>query len=723
MDDEMVIGQFGEIESASKVHIGRRSNNEDSVGSFREEHESLVPRLGALYVLADGMGGHNKGEVASRLAVQTIATRYYSTAAAGTDPETALQDALTQANEEIHARAEANPDHAGMGTTAVAALVLLDESECIVAHAGDSRAYLVRDGEISQLTKDHSWVQEQVDGGTLTPEEARAHKRRAQLTRALGRRPKVTVDVSRVALLEGDVIVLCSDGLSGPVPDALIAKAVYRYPPEEAALILVNAALRNGGRDNVSVIVIRLPGGEYPAGGTLLSARRTALPVIVGGVILALLIAAAGLLGAGVVRLPGAMPTAVVQAIPEPTPSVTATATPTPWKEATETSIARQNETSVAATLTARPTETPVPTWTFTASPTPSPTDMPTETPTLTPTNTPTATPGPTHTLTSTPTATASPTTTPAAMPSATASPTRVPTRTPSHPLAQMAATLAASPTGTPTKTPAPTMTATGTPTTIPTDTLLPTPTQTEMRIPTATVDRTRVPVLSSATTTLTPDGRQWNGAFVSSDNETQSGSTSEHSTATGQQSGELRTMAPVAAVVETIVFRGQVDAEQDRTPTSTVGATATRTPTLTPTETATPTVTFTPTATVTPTALVLYPAPVLKNPGPGYQSKDGKVEFRWSWSRDLGPDESFEVVMSGYEAGPFNGAAEATRNNSLTIYLDAATHLRSGPNGAYYWTVRVQRELPPEEPIIVSETPEPWSFTIGDSGEGRSTG
>lgn len=233
-----------------------RNLNEDSVRVERPSQSDVAARWGDLYVVADGMGGHESGEVASQIAVETIAHSYYTIK--GTSADGALKKAIEQANIEIFRRAQEEDRH-GMGTTVVAAVRI--DRMLYIAHVGDSRIYLIRDGQIKALTQDHSMVQEQVAAGILTPEEAEKHPYRNVISRAVGTSPSVEVEVSQSSPLElrdGDVVLLCSDGLTEHVKAPTIRQIVANRAAEAAAHALIQAANNGGGSDNISVIVLRV---------------------------------------------------------------------------------------------------------------------------------------------------------------------------------------------------------------------------------------------------------------------------------------------------------------------------------------------------------------------------------------------------------------------------------------------------------------------------------
>lgn len=231
---------------ALETHPGlRRPKNEDALGY------ALTP-WGGVFLVADGMGGHRTGEVAARLAVETILENLK-----GTEPSPkALLQAFERANERIYQEAQ-RPENRGMGTTATC--LVLDLPYALIAHVGDSRAYLLRGGELVLLTEDHSWVAERVRQGLLTAEEAKTHRWRNVITNALGSFPQARVDLLGLKVEPGDVFLLCTDGLSGVLEDRTLKEVLKSFPPEEAAQRLVALANEWGGPDNISVVVVRVP--------------------------------------------------------------------------------------------------------------------------------------------------------------------------------------------------------------------------------------------------------------------------------------------------------------------------------------------------------------------------------------------------------------------------------------------------------------------------------
>jgi serine/threonine protein phosphatase PrpC len=207
-----------------------------------------------LFVLADGMGGAQAGEVASRMAVEVFAQGLPDGPGSY---EERLADLVAEANTRVHALAQSDEAHAGMGTTLTAAYV--GEEDLALAHVGDSRFYVLRDGELQQLTDDHSLVGELVRRGQISAEEAEDHPQRSIITRALGIEGEVVVDHLTWPVRDGDVFLLCSDGLTGMVPDARVAEIIRAAPDlKQAAQALVHAANEAGGRDNITVILFRV---------------------------------------------------------------------------------------------------------------------------------------------------------------------------------------------------------------------------------------------------------------------------------------------------------------------------------------------------------------------------------------------------------------------------------------------------------------------------------
>ena len=217
-----------------------------------------------LFIVADGMGGHAAGEVASEMAVQTIERELQNLKDPhDDDAEDKLADALRKANRTIHDRTITEVDKQGMGTTA--SVLLLWESKYLIGQVGDSRVYLLRDGELQQLTKDHSYVQEQVDAGFLTPEQARYHPYSNVITRCVGASPEVEPDIYEGEVRIGDLFLVASDGLTGMVDDRrLQILLMSRAAPERKVHALIAEANGRGGLDNITAIVVQVAPDEAP---------------------------------------------------------------------------------------------------------------------------------------------------------------------------------------------------------------------------------------------------------------------------------------------------------------------------------------------------------------------------------------------------------------------------------------------------------------------------
>jgi protein phosphatase len=227
-----------------------RAGTATDVGRVRDHNEDgfLVDDTLGLVAVADGMGGHNAGEVASAAALDALRIAFGAGAT--------IDSAVTVANEIVYEQSVADRSLRGMGTTLTAGALGIDGT-LTLGHVGDSRAYLVRDGRIDRVTTDHSLVDELIRAGELTEEEAERHPRRSQITRAIGLEPSVEVDVESVELRDGDRLLLCSDGLTTMVREPEILALVDDEPdPEQAAVRLVEAANAAGGADNITCVII-----------------------------------------------------------------------------------------------------------------------------------------------------------------------------------------------------------------------------------------------------------------------------------------------------------------------------------------------------------------------------------------------------------------------------------------------------------------------------------
>ncbi len=233
----------------------KRSSNEDSMLSVVPDDPRVLLKKGALFVVADGLGGHAKGEVASKLTIEAVRNIYYQEATI--DVMAALEHAVQRANEVIYHQIDVadTTSYGAMGSTCVAAV--LHEHTAYIANVGDSRAYIIHQGQARQITQDHSWVCEQIRRGRLTPDQAHEHEKRNIITRCLGTSQEVEVDTFVETLEEGDALLLCSDGLSNFVSEEELGTMVEQYEPQECVSRLVECANDRGGTDNITVIVAR----------------------------------------------------------------------------------------------------------------------------------------------------------------------------------------------------------------------------------------------------------------------------------------------------------------------------------------------------------------------------------------------------------------------------------------------------------------------------------
>ena len=223
------------------------------VGRQRHTNEDRFYEAAPVFAVADGMGGARSGEVASQIAVDEFAEQ----AAAGGSPEDRLADIARAANRKIYELAQSDESHAGMGTTLTAAMV--GDHEISLGHVGDSRAYRFRDDRLERLTQDHSLVEELMRMGRLSPEDAEVDPRRSIITRALGPEPTVDVETCTYPAKDGDVYLLCSDGLTGMVPEKRVAEILRgRSSLQQAAKTLVDEANAGGGKDNITVVLFKL---------------------------------------------------------------------------------------------------------------------------------------------------------------------------------------------------------------------------------------------------------------------------------------------------------------------------------------------------------------------------------------------------------------------------------------------------------------------------------
>ena len=236
-----------------------RSGNEDSFSVDADTERGL-------FVVADGMGGHAAGEVASEMAVQILQRELIDLRdLEGAPASEQVMNALRRANKAIHDRTIAEVDKQGMGTTA--SVLIVAGHRYLIGQVGDSRVYLLRDGALRQLTKDHSYVQEQVDAGFLTPEQARYHPYSNVITRCVGASPEVEPDVYTGEVRVGDLFLVASDGLTGMVDDRRLQQLLLaRVAPDRLVHLLISEANGRGGLDNITAIVVQVAELDEPRG-------------------------------------------------------------------------------------------------------------------------------------------------------------------------------------------------------------------------------------------------------------------------------------------------------------------------------------------------------------------------------------------------------------------------------------------------------------------------
>jgi len=254
-----------QLSVAAGTDVGRiRAGNEDSLHADADQERGL-------FIVADGMGGHAAGEVASEMAVQIVARNLSDVRdLTSGSAETRMADALKAANRAIYERTIQEAEKHGMGTTT--SCLLIGQGRYLIGHVGDSRVYLLRDGVFRQVTKDHSYVQEQVDAGFLTPEQARYHPYSNVITRCVGANAAVEADVLTGDLQVGDVYLVASDGLTGLVEDPQLKTILEsRQTPGRMVDAMIAEANRRGGLDNITAIVVQvvkvtgIVTGEMPA--------------------------------------------------------------------------------------------------------------------------------------------------------------------------------------------------------------------------------------------------------------------------------------------------------------------------------------------------------------------------------------------------------------------------------------------------------------------------
>ena len=245
------------VKFVARSEIGHaRENNEDKFDFYEPDEEPLLAARGSVYLVCDGMGGHNAGQIASELAAKQFLHAYYHLGGAAQE---AARHAILQAHHYIAEMASKIPSRYGMGTTLTA--LILKQDEGILTHVGDSRCYRLREGVLEQLSRDHTLVARLVEQGILTPEQARYHPQRNVIRQAVGvadPSEPLEPDIETFPLQEGDLYLLCSDGLTDLVDDAEIEAILRDEPPTRAAWRLVDRALANGGRDNITVVLVQI---------------------------------------------------------------------------------------------------------------------------------------------------------------------------------------------------------------------------------------------------------------------------------------------------------------------------------------------------------------------------------------------------------------------------------------------------------------------------------
>ncbi|MDM8527596.1 Stp1/IreP family PP2C-type Ser/Thr phosphatase [Anaerolineales bacterium HSG24] len=365
---------------------GSRRNNEDNFYLDPPATPQQLQDKGRLFIVADGVGGHHAGEVASKIAVELIPQLYYSDL--NTDVSSSLQRAIEATNAQINIEASQLHEAKGMATTLTAAVV--KDMELIVVNVGDSRTYLVTNGQIEQLTNDHTWVNQQVEAGILTPEQARRHPRGNIVTRSLGHKPEVKIDVFPARSIgPGHTLLLCSDGLNAVVEDHEIAQIVTSTSNiQEITHKLIEMTLKQGAPDNVTVIAVSF--GQQAVSTTTTSAitvpiipptdqpqkkQSKAIPIalFIGIVIIIILLGLVGLIGLFMFdgsSSPKETETATTEAIVTATlPVETTVPTETPLPISKESTTDELPATDTEITLEIEVTATSPPEQTISASP------------------------------------------------------------------------------------------------------------------------------------------------------------------------------------------------------------------------------------------------------------------------------------------------------------------------------------------------------------------
>ena len=357
-----------------------REGNEDAIfphsgvdSSIFEPGPRHLAQKGQLLIVADGVGGAKGGREASHWAIRVAVERYYDTS--GPDLGTDLKSAVEIANNSLY-QYNQSTGTGEAGCTMAAAVIYGNTLH--VANVGDSRVYLLRNGQIVQLTRDHTLTQQKIDQGIIRPEQAETDSGRHVLTRSMGAAQTVQVDLfPPLQLASGDVVLVCSDGLTDMLTDAEIIRSIGNNSPKQAVRRLIAAANRSGGVDNISVIIAQVGARPSPVGGGVFDAirqmpRRRKMIWSGGAVLTIAVVCIAASLGWWMYGRQQVTPT------PSPTTTMTSTSTMTPTMQATVT------EQPAETTPSDRVTSTPAPTFTPTNTPLPTPTDTPTPMPTFT---------------------------------------------------------------------------------------------------------------------------------------------------------------------------------------------------------------------------------------------------------------------------------------------------------------------------------------------------
>ena len=243
------------LKVAGKTDLGRvRENNEDKFEFFCPSDDSELASKGSVFIVCDGMGGHEAGQIASELACKTFIDVYRKHPS--TEPEEAARSAVLAANRFVLDVSRAVPSRKGMGCTLSAAILVQDK--LVIAQVGDSRVYRLRDGELTMLTNDHTWIEETVAAGMMPREQAEQSPYRHVITRAIGTEADVKPDIFTFDIRKGDELLICSDGLTNHVSDDELLRELTTTGPSEAGWNLVNAALVDGGSDNTTVLIVRV---------------------------------------------------------------------------------------------------------------------------------------------------------------------------------------------------------------------------------------------------------------------------------------------------------------------------------------------------------------------------------------------------------------------------------------------------------------------------------